>query len=609
MIRQNVLPRKNPSQAHVRYRQMFEGFLKYYEAIVLKLNGDYHTSSRSEIRHKIETEIKRIRKTLETDEQRVYALRFFRANIMFPYLSPEEINIKDLDPQVSPETIAEFVKERKKLGAYYRQITREQQFFGAHGASGFTIPYGTFMVNVTHYMDNARIHGYTKVLRFKFEDLRPRDVLDNLGRLEGEYEDLARQKKLAGFVPWNESLKKHTLFLELDSKWAWYANVAGFCDATAKAMGHCGNANPKKGDVVLNLGEKVKGGYRPHLTFILNNGILGEMKGRFNEKPQAKYHDCIICLLLDDRVQHVHGGGYLEENNFSPKDLDKEVLAKLEKKKPQLFDIDEFVDKAPFKILDGLVEALNVPNILHFDSESGKAFIADKVFRKDGKLTILGYGPARLLKDMEEVGFIADAESIIRAIEYSEHVELNDWPKKDEIEWRDLYIDFPKYLKRIKSTSGRYKAIKGFEAELKKHFQISEDGELLVSKEMLDVARTSFGRAIEQTMADSYVSAIDQLFREETPCLHVRFQNKDGYFYGGSAIYAEGDYREVLAQLLEAERRDESVCQIYDSDFAWSDNFDVDYYPDDERWFDELLETMYDLEEPTEFEGTNYFPR
>ena len=110
-------------------------------------------------------------------------------------------------------------------------------------------------------------------------------------------------------------------------------------------MGHCGNVagQGKPGQRILSLRRPVKGpegreAWEPHLTFILHTAqkALGEMKGRGNEKPAARYHPYIAALLESPVVDKVWGGGYLPENNFSVADLPKDVQERLVKGKPAL---------------------------------------------------------------------------------------------------------------------------------------------------------------------------------------------------------------------------------------------------------------------------------
>ena len=153
---------------------------------------------------------------------------------------------------------------------------------------------------------------------------------------------------------WHEKLKaeagsmpeKGSLFIDLGEElgeewkgWEWIDLGKGYCDKEARAMGHCGNTGAKPGDNILSLRDP-KG--RAHLTFILNSGKLGEMKGRSNTKPKKAYHPAIVALLRNDEIDYVVGGGYMPENNFSLDDLDDETKESLLEDKP---DLEHGMDK------------------------------------------------------------------------------------------------------------------------------------------------------------------------------------------------------------------------------------------------------------------------
>lgn len=115
-----------------------------------------------------------------------------------------------------------------------------------------------------------------------------------------------------------------------------------YCNQEADAMGHCGNEpNQNTKDTILSFrtiviedGQKF---WRPSLTFILDDdGYLTEMKGRANNKPDAKYHPYIVALLRNPIVKGITGGGYKPENNFALTDLDEETAEALIDEKPDL---------------------------------------------------------------------------------------------------------------------------------------------------------------------------------------------------------------------------------------------------------------------------------
>lgn len=123
-------------------------------------------------------------------------------------------------------------------------------------------------------------------------------------------------------------------------KTAWMILPRAYCDDEADAMGHCGNsASYRTGERILSYRTKETedGSWRPHLTFILDkDGNLGEMKGRNNNKPDAKYYDVITDLLLNPLVKGIKGGGYNPENNFDIWNLSTKQLLSLFDKKPEL---------------------------------------------------------------------------------------------------------------------------------------------------------------------------------------------------------------------------------------------------------------------------------
>lgn len=121
--------------------------------------------------------------------------------------------------------------------------------------------------------------------------------------------------------------------------WKWVSLERGYCDAEAQAMGHCGNSGHIEGDNILSLRDQE--GWA-HLTFVVNNKILGESKGRANSKPVARYHPAIMELLKSDWVGAIQGGGYKPENNFAFSDLSKESQKEVLQSSPHINDWIEY---------------------------------------------------------------------------------------------------------------------------------------------------------------------------------------------------------------------------------------------------------------------------
>jgi hypothetical protein len=134
----------------------------------------------------------------------------------------------------------------------------------------------------------------------------------------------------------------------------WFGLGVGACRNEGKAMGHCGNVPSEvEGDKLLSLRTEYKVGdkiyHEPHLTFVVNNGLLGEMKGRGNTKPSKEYHRDIANLLKNPNIKGVIGGGYAPENNFEFNDLSPELQREVKEANPDLItsvdDLDKIISK------------------------------------------------------------------------------------------------------------------------------------------------------------------------------------------------------------------------------------------------------------------------
>jgi hypothetical protein len=160
----------------------------------------------------------------------------------------------------------------------------------------------------------------------------------------------------------------------------WFNLGVGSCENEGKAMVHCGNVPTEvEGDEILSFRTEHKINnktyHEPHLTFIYNNGFLGEMKGRGNDKPAKHYHREIANLLKDPRIKGVIGGGFKPESNFHFSDLSPELQQEVLQANPNLItsaDInnDENVEKIlsridelPEKHKNILVDIANKPNL------------------------------------------------------------------------------------------------------------------------------------------------------------------------------------------------------------------------------------------------------
>lgn len=175
----------------------------------------------------------------------------------------------------------------------------------------------------------------------------PKELIDQSTQLEKEYNDT----KDANSVPKTEDKQGATKLIDFGNGYAWW-NLGQSCDREeGQAMGHCGNnqGRMREDDEVLSLRKRVvrynKEVDIPCLTFILNNGELGEMKGRGNDKPAKQYHKYIIQLLLSKYVDTIKGGGYAPQSNFKLTDLTEDEQEYVLSKKPDIIAEKTFYEK------------------------------------------------------------------------------------------------------------------------------------------------------------------------------------------------------------------------------------------------------------------------
>jgi hypothetical protein len=128
--------------------------------------------------------------------------------------------------------------------------------------------------------------------------------------------------------------------------WRWF-NLHRKCSNLhgQTTMGHCGNtAGSREGQTMYELDEPVqiagKSLWRPQATFILDTrtGMMGEMKGRKNQKPSPRLWKYIVELLRQrTEIKGLEGMGYESQNNFFLKDLPDYYLDRLFADRPDIW--------------------------------------------------------------------------------------------------------------------------------------------------------------------------------------------------------------------------------------------------------------------------------
>ena len=200
--------------------------------------------------------------------------------------------------------------------------------------------FADFQNSIEHYLGQENI---PKIQSFVFTNQPANNVFAELSKIEREYTEL--QAKTKGVDPQTNDYK----LLEFPDGTNWWFIDRAYCPEEGRSGGHCGNVVGKHDTAQRILSYRDRNN-RVILTFILEKDKrLGEMKAKFNQKPEDRYHPQIMSLLLNPIVQGIKGEGYLADTNFSVFDLDERYLKILQAQKPKL--ISDQLETTPIEIL------------------------------------------------------------------------------------------------------------------------------------------------------------------------------------------------------------------------------------------------------------------
>ena len=188
----------------------------------------------------------------------------------------------------------------------------------------------------------------------------PETLIDQLEKAEAIWQERLDQEKQ--WIDMEEDDLAEEI-MTFDDGFAWWNLNRPYCEIEGNAMGHCGNTAERKGTVLsLRHYDETRGRWRPVATFILDEetGMLGEMKGRANKKPEAKYHKYIVELLRHHIITGIRGGGYAPEENFSLNDLNRKDYDDLTKEKPELLGLVYLWKKAKKTLSQDVLKQIHI---------------------------------------------------------------------------------------------------------------------------------------------------------------------------------------------------------------------------------------------------------
>jgi hypothetical protein len=384
--------------------------------------------------------LKFVRKNLKRNDRIVWWLKWYRILKLTSRISHSN---EPEDPSV--------IKMQQMLDKVTKSMTshQAQDLYGS-----FSSDFGQGdRSNLNHYismmdqvpsMDNIVWDASFTPLQLKRE----------LDKKESEWQKAAKQEididqyddpEYAGRSPWKKVIDY--------GQQAWVLIDKDYCDLEGKAMGHCGNnQGGNSGERILSFRTMVnEKRHKPHLTFIIGqDGRLGEMKGRANEKPAQKYHKVIIDLILSDMVTGLKGGGHDPANNFSMADLDETQQEAIYSKKPALAPlmykvkkgtatVEDFSEMSDLFTNEGIVSGNN----FLVDLET-KTITLDAFSEVDGILdwaSLYNFGTLKSMAETVAEGYMDqyeygradddDLESILEGLDKNWHLALEKYVEQN----------------------------------------------------------------------------------------------------------------------------------------------------------------------------------
>jgi hypothetical protein len=373
------------------------------------------------------------RKTFHTPPQISWYLRMARAFYMNDVLSYMLRILKQAGDKVKPVQTETVDRLRAMRDRSFKQDIPLDKVDSDPFGDLHLIMSGNTKARFEHFFSQ----GIPEVDSFNPLGLPIRDVNTTLERIEKKYNaQFGNTVRMRKDVLGDEAKE----LIKFSDGSAWFNLNKAVCSVEAKAMGHCGNSGtPQENDTILSYRTPVRGEHwSPHLTFILNTqtGMLGEMKGRNNDKPIEKYHKYIIALLKLPLIKGISGGGYMPENNFTMADLPEEQARELVKMKPLLADLMTLYMLAGNKVNAAVQKKLN-----HIFKGYGEE--APQYDRKENGFVIARF---KDLDDAVEEVFGSDSlmyKILQRESDFGQNWDLMEPDLSSAI---DLWDDLPDYL-------------------------------------------------------------------------------------------------------------------------------------------------------------------
>lgn len=354
-------------------------------------------------------------------------------------------------------------------------------------------------------------------------------------------------------------------------------------------MGHCGRSGA--GDIyslrqVIRLNDKYTLNKSILTAAISNNGIIYQMKGGKNSKPEAKYHEFIYPLLFlkkDDGSYFINGFGseYDSASDFKLTDFDDDVIRKIFAERPELFNKRslkkklfnlKLIDKLPEEYVSIEIPPDRIDRYIDGDYKVGKRTIKTPA---GGERTVdVGFFETVLAGDTWELwdNYDADWEA---ALQY--HADSDSERQILEI------------VKALAAKNGHE-----FDDELSLNEMIEEYDD---NREIIDAIQ----RAVNDAESDAYVNDVYKALKSALEELGgVERMDDTGVVLRVDMGKYLDDLEEDVYEEISDRCNDELDCMFDEMIGEWIDKPDYRfndhyYHPDiDERYFNELLQERLD---------------
>lgn len=354
-------------------------------------------------------------------------------------------------------------------------------------------------------------------------------------------------------------------------------------------MGHCGRSGA--GMIyslrqVIRLNDKHTLNKSILTAAIGTNGIIYQLKGGKNSKPEAKYHEFIYPLLFlkkDDGSYFINGFGseYDSASDFKLTDFTDDVIRKIFAERPELFNKRslkkklfnlKLIDKLPEEYVSIEIDPDRIDRYVDGDYNVGKRTIKTPA---GGERTVdVGFFETVLAGDTWDLWDNYDADWKA-ALQYN---------ADSDSEARILEI-----VKALAVKNGHE-----FDEDLSLNDMIEEYDD---DREIIDAIQ----RAVNDAESDAYVNDVHKALKEALEELGgVERMDDTGVVLRVNMGKYLDDLEEDVYEEISDRCNDELKCMfdemigewIDKPSFRFNDNY---YYPDiDERYFNELLQDRLD---------------